>query len=115
MPSDIEKFQQDLLESVRQMKQGEAAKTTHSLGCTRRSCVPPEAHQRDLNQELNSSAVIPRTQPLSKSSCRARASVTQDLTTASSLSADTPRKLSNSDSATIGRSAGASCKASSKR
>lgn len=28
MPSDIEKFQNDLLESVKQMKRGEAARTT---------------------------------------------------------------------------------------
>lgn len=28
MPSEIEKFQQDLLESVKQMKRGEAARTT---------------------------------------------------------------------------------------
>ena len=42
MPSEIEKFQNDLLESVRQMKRGEAVRTTQVK-------LPESAHARAKN------------------------------------------------------------------
>jgi putative transcriptional regulator len=48
MPSEIEKFQNDLLESVRQMKRGEAARTTQ--------VKLPEAAQARANMGLSQQA-----------------------------------------------------------
>ena len=48
MPSEIEKFQNDLLESVRQMKRGEAVRTTQ--------VKLPEAAQARANMGLSQQA-----------------------------------------------------------
>lgn len=49
MPSEIEKFQRDLLESVKQMKRGEAVRTTKS-SCPRQPKPAPkwDSHSRRL-------------------------------------------------------------------
>jgi hypothetical protein len=75
--------------------------------------VQTETHQSDLNQVRNSSPVRPCTRPVTSSSCRVRASATQEATTASSLS-PAPWMLSSKDNAISERSSGASVMASKR-
>lgn len=59
MPSDMEKFQKDLLDSVRQMKRGQVARTTRvKLTAAAEACATVRMSQQEFAELLG---VSPRT------------------------------------------------------